>query len=325
MRTMLVCRIIVATVLAAHLAPALSQTFPGKPVRIVIPFAAGGVVDAIGRILAQKLGEKWSQSVVVDNRAGGATVIAAEYVAKSPPDGHTLLVAAAETLAINPSLLRKISYSPTRDFVFVQGIFATKHVLVAHPSLPATSLAELASHLAANPGKIFYASAGNGSPQHLNMELFLSMTKTSAVHVPLKGAAPATTELLAGRAQFGLASIGAVLPHLKSGRLTAIALASDKRSTVLPDVPTLAERGFPGYDSVSWFALVAPAGTPAAIVGRIGSDTSAVMNLPEIREQKLRDQGLESFDLATDQLVSLVARESEKYSRMIRQTGASAD
>lgn len=321
MRTILSRWVIVVAALAALSAPAFAQTFPTKAVRMVNPFAAGGVVDAVGRILAQKLSERWSQPVVTENRAGGGTVIAAGFVAKSPPDGYTLLIAAADTLVINPSLLPEISYSPSRDFVFVGGIFAATHILVAHPSVPATTLADLVAHLKANPGKLFYASAGSGGPQHLNMELFLSMANVSAVHIPLKGAAPQVPELLSGRAQFGLASIGAVLSNIRAGGLKAIALAGEKRSAVVPDVPTFAERGFPGYDSVSWFALVAPSGTPSAIVDRIGTDTATVMNLPEV-QQKLFDLGLEPFALTTDQFSSRVARESEKYSRIIRRIGA---
>jgi tripartite-type tricarboxylate transporter receptor subunit TctC len=315
---------IALSALAAFSAPGLAQTYPAKPVRIVVPFDAG-VVDAVARALAQKLSEQWGQPVIIENRPGGGTVIAAGLVAKSPPDGYTLLVAAADTLVINPSLMPNISYSPSRDFAMVRGIFAVKHILVAHPTARVTTLPELVAQLKENPGKLFYASAGIGGPQHLNMERFLAMANVSATHLPLKGAGSQLTELLSGRATFGLASIGAVLASIRAGRLRPIALASDKRNAVVPDVPTFAEGGFPGYDSVSWFALVAPSGTPPAILDRISNDTAAIMNLPEIRDKRLLDQGLEPFTLAQDQLSSLVARESERYSEIIRRIGAAAN
>ena len=310
---------------AALAAPAVAQNFPAKPVRLVIPFAPGGATDAIGRAVAQKLSERWDQPVVVDNSPGAATSIAAELVAKSAADGYTLLLAANETLAINPGLFAKLSYDPVRDFALVRGLFAGKHILLVNPSVPANSLAELVAHLKANPDKLSYGSSGNGSPAHLNMELFKSIANVSAVHVPYKGAAPAMTDLLGGRVQLMLINIAISMPHLKSGRLKTLAIASDARSPVMPDLPTFAERGFLGFESFAWFGLVAPAGTPRAIVERIGADAAAAVNSPDIRDQKLTEQGLEAFALTPEQFSGLVARETEKYARLIRQTGAKAD
>jgi tripartite-type tricarboxylate transporter receptor subunit TctC len=315
----------VVIAVAALAGPASAQTFPAKPVRLVIPFAPGGATDTIGRAVAQKLSERWSQPVVVDNRPGAATSIAAEYVAKSPADGYTLLLAANETLAINPSLFTRLSYDPVRDFAMVRGLFAAKHILLVHPSVPANSLGELVAYMKANPDKLSYASSGNGSPAHLNMELFKTMAGVSALHVPYKGAAPAMTELLGGGVQLMLINIAISRPHLKSGRLKTLAIASDTRSPVMPDLPTFAESGYPGFDSFAWFGLVAPAGTPRTIVERIGTDAAAALSSPDIRDQKLVDQGLEPFALTPEQFAALVARESEKYARMVRQTGAKAD
>jgi tripartite-type tricarboxylate transporter receptor subunit TctC len=302
-----------------------AQSFPERPVRLVIPFAPGAATDTMGRVVAQKLSELWNQPVVVENRPGGATGIAAQYVARAAPDGYTLLMAANETLAINQSLFRTLGYDPAADFALVRGLFAAHHILLVHPSLPAKTLPELVAYLKANPDKVSYGSPGNGSTSHLNMELFKSMAGVSVAHIPYKGAAPAMTDLLGGRIQMMLINMAISMPHLKAGRLNALAVAAASRSALMPDLPTFAESGFPSFDSNAWFGLVAPAATPRAIIEKISSDALAVVSSPEIRERTFAAQGLEAFPLAPDQFAAQVKRDTEKFSRLIKAAGVTVD
>ncbi len=317
--------VLLAAALAALAGPLVAQTYPTKIVRLVVPYPPGGTADVMGRAVGQKLSELWGQPVVIDNRPGAATAIGAEHVARSAPDGYTLLIAANQTLAINQTLFPKLSYDPARDFVLVRGLFAAKHILIVHPSVPARSLAELISYVKANENKLSYASIGNASPSHLNMELFKNMAGLSIVHVPYKGGAPAMTALVGGQVQMLLINIWISLPLIKAGRLRAIAFANDERSSLLPDTPTFAEAGLAGFESNTWWGLVAPAGTPRAIVSRISAEVAAVMRLPEIRDRKLASEGLDPFALDPEQFADLVKRDTEKFARLIRQTGATAD
>ncbi len=314
-----------AAALVALADPAVAQTYPAKTVRLVVPYPPGGTADTIGRAVGQKLSELWGQPIVVDNRPGAATAIGAELVARSAPDGYTLLVAANQTLAINQNLFRKLGYDPARDFALVRGLAAAKHILIVHASVPARSLAELISYVKANENKLSYGSIGNASPSHLNMELFKNMAGLSIVHVPYKGGAPAMTDIVGGHVQMMLINIWISLPHIKAGRLKAIAIASDVRSPLMPDMPTFAEGGLAGFESNTWWGLVAPASTARPIVNRISADAAAVVNLPEIRDQKLAGEGLDPFALDPEQFARLVKRDTEKFARLIRQTGATAD
>lgn len=318
-------RAALALVLAWALLPAAAQTFPSRPVRLVIPFTPGGGADALGRLVAQKLAETWGHPVVVENRPGGATAIAAEFVAKSAPDGHTLLFAATETLAINPSLFPKLQYDPVRDFAMICGLFAGQHVLLVHPSVPAKTVSELVAYLKANPDKLSYGSPGNGSPSHLNMEHFKSIAGVSVQHIPYKGAAPATIDLLGGRIQMMLLNLALALPYQGNEKLKLLAVASETRSPLLPNLPTIAEGGYDGFESFFWFGLVAPAATPRAIIDKIGADAAAAVNLPEIREQKLAQQGVEAYTLGPEQFAARVRRDAAKFSRLIRQVGIAPD
>lgn len=324
-RRLLPCLALALAVLLGQPDPAAAQAFPSKPVRIVVPFSAGGASDTMGRAIGQKLAETWGQPVVIENRPGAATSIAAQYVARSAPDGHTLLLAANETLTINQSLFRKLSYDPARDFAMVRGLFAARHILVVHDSVPARTLGDLVGFAKANPEKLAYGSSGNGATSHLNMELFKSLSGAPIAHVPYKGAAPAMTDLASGQVQMMLINISISLPHIKAGRLRALGIAGHVRSPVMPDLPTFAESGFAGFESLAWFGLVAPAGTPRPVIDRISADSAAAVNLPEIREQRLTNQGLEPFTLDPDQFARLVSSDTEKFARLIRQTGATAD
>jgi len=314
-----------ALTLGAAALPASAQSFPSKPVRLVIPFATGGAADGMGRVVAQKLSEMWGQPVVVENRSGAATAIAAEHVAKSAPDGHTLLLAANETLAINQSLFRKLSYDPARDLIPVRGLFIAKHLLVVHPSVPAKNLAELVAHLKANPDKVSYGSPGNASTSHLNMEAFKALAGVSALHVPYKGAGPAMADLLGGRVQMMLINVAVSRPHIRAGKLAAMAVAGDTRSAAMPDLPTFAEAGYKGFESNAWFGLAVPAGTPRAVIDRISTDAATAVNTPEIRDQKFAEQGLEAYPLNPEQFAAQVRLETEKFARLIRQAGVTVD
>ena len=304
---------------------AAAQAFPSKTVRFVVPFAPGGGADAVGRMVSQKLAERWGQAVVVENRPGGATGIAAEFVAKATPDGHTLLMVANETMAINPSLFRKLTYDPSRDFTPVSGLVAGRHVLLVHPSLPAKNVAELVAHLKTNPGRLSYGSPGNGSTSHLNMESFKSMTSVDIQHIPYKGAAPAMTDLLGGRIQVILINLALAIPHHASGKLNMLAVASDTRSPLIPQMPTVAEAGYKGFESLFWFGIAAPAATPKAVVEQISADAQWVVNLPEIRDQKLAQQGMEAWPLGPELFAAQIRRETERFSQLIKRLEITAD
>ncbi len=312
-------------VLACAAPLAAAQAFPATTVRFVVPFAPGGGADAVGRMVSQKLAERWGQPVVVENRPGGATGIAAEFVAKSAPDGHTLLMAANETMAINPSLFRKLAYDPARDFTPVSGLVAGRHVLLVHPSVPAKNVAELVAHLKANPGRLSYGSPGNGSTSHLNMEAFKSMAGVDMQHVPYKGAAPAMTDLLGGRIQAILINLALAMPHHAGGKLNILAVASETRSPVMPQMPTVAEAGYKGFESLFWFGLVAPAATPKAVVDKISADAQWAVNLPEIRDQKLAQQGIEAWAQGPEPFAAQIRRETERFSQLIKRLAVTAD
>src|SRR6185295_4172404 len=234
---------------------ALAQAWPTKPVKMVVPFAAGGATDVVARLLAQKLTEEWGQAVVVENRAGAGTMIGGDVVAKAPADGYTLLMATS-TLATNPVIYRKVSYNALTDFAPVTLVFSAPNLLVVHPSLPVKTVKELIWFAQARPGQLNYASAGAGTNPHLCMELFLSMAGLRMVHIPYKGSAPAIIDLLAGQVATMTATMLTGMPHVRGGRLRALGVTGDRRSAAAPDVPTIAEAGVPGYEAVQWYGAL---------------------------------------------------------------------
>ncbi len=278
-----------ATMLAGPCA--LAQTYPSRPVRLIVPFAPGGGSDIIARVLAPHLSELLAQQVLIDNRPGAGTIIGAELAAKSPPDGYTLFLGITGTMAINPSMYRKLPYDPVRDFAAIGLVGTGPNVLVVHPSLPARSIPQLISIAKNYPGKLSYASAGTGGAPHLAGELFKSMAGIDMVHIPYKGAAPATTDLLAGQVQVMFAGLGAALPFVKTSRLRALGVAGAKRTRALPDVPAIAEY-LKGFEASTWFALFAPAGTPRPVIARLNAEVIKAMMLPPL-EQQLASQGYE--------------------------------
>jgi len=278
-----------AAVALAHMlaAPASAQTYPSKPIELIVPFVAGGTTDSTARLIAQRFTDNWSATVIVNNRAGGGSMIGTAAVAKSPPDGHTLLVTTI-AFAINAGL-QKLSFDPIKDFAPISELTSIPLMLVVHPTVPATNLKEFIALMKANPGKWDYATSGAGTSPHLATEMFKSMAGIDMVHVPFKGNAEAMNAFLGGHVKIYFALAPAVLQHVKAGTLRAIAVTTEQRLPYLPDVPTVAELGFPGYEISSWQGLFAPAGTPKDIVGKIGGEIGRMFRTPEIRERITRE------------------------------------
>ncbi|MGZ5226485.1 MAG: Bug family tripartite tricarboxylate transporter substrate binding protein, partial [Burkholderiales bacterium] len=264
---------------------AWAQAYPAKPVRVLVPQAPGGGNDTIARLVAQRLSQTLKQQVVVDNRAGAGGMIAAETVAKAPPDGYTLLLGNVATMTIIPNVQKKVPYDPFKDFEPVSLIASAPLLVVVHPSLPVTTVKQLIALAKAKPGQLNYASNGVGSSTHLATELFKVMTATDMTHVPYKGLSPATTDLLSGQVQVMFSSAVAMLPHVKSGRMRALAMTGASRSKAIPDIPTVAEAGVRDYEAGSWYGILAPAGTDRAIVDLLAREIGAATRSPEIQDR----------------------------------------
>jgi tripartite-type tricarboxylate transporter receptor subunit TctC len=310
--------------LACASACAQPAGYPSRAVRWIVPLPPGGGADTVARVVAERLSKNLGQQVLVDNRAGGGTVIGAELAARSAPDGYTWLLGTATTHAINASLVKKLPYDPVRDFAPVSLIAVLPQVFVAHPSLPATSLRGVIALARARPGEINFASTGNGSANQLAVEMLKSYAKVSMVHVPYKGASPAMVDLLSGSIQFMSTTIPPALPHLKSGRLRAFAVANAKRSALLPELPTTAEAGAPGVEASSWNGLMVPAGTPRDIVTRLHGEVAAVMKLADVRE-RLLGAGVEPTVNTPAEFAAYIDAETARYAKVVRESGARID
>lgn len=297
--------------------------FPVRPVRIVVAFAPGGATDLIARMLAVKLSESWRQPVIVDNRAGASGMTGTEFVARSVPDGHTLVLATQTTHATNPALYPKLAYDSVKDFAPVTLVGSTPLCLLVHPSVPAQSVAELVIYLKQNPGKLAYAG-GNGTSQHLSAELFKRLAGVDMIHVPYKGAAPGMADLLGGQVQLMFDNLPTALPHVRAGKLRGLAVTSTQRSSMAPQLPTLEESGLPGFAVETWFALFAPAGTPTAVIEKIHTDAAYLLTQTEMRE-KLQAQGVEVVGGTPTQLAAFHRSEVVKWARLVRDAGAKAD
>ncbi|HEX2114903.1 MAG TPA: tripartite tricarboxylate transporter substrate binding protein [Alphaproteobacteria bacterium] len=304
---------------------ALAQSaYPTKTVRIVIPFAPGGVPDIIARLLSPKMTEAMGQPFVVDNRPGAGGTLAAAHVAKSDPDGYTLFMTTVSTQAIAPGLMPNLPYDPAADFTPISHIANVPLVLVVTPSLPATNLKELIALLKANPGKYDFASSGTGAPLHLAGELFKAMSKTDIQHVPYKGSAPALTDVIAGRVAMVFDAVPPALGHIQSGRLRALGVGTKERSAMLPDVPTIDEAGLPGYEAYTWGAFFAPAKTPKPVVDRLHAEVTKALAQPDVR-QRLTELGYQIVGSTPDQLDRHVKAEKEKWGKLIRDVGIKAE
>ncbi len=293
-----------------------AQTFPAKPVRLIVPFAAGGSTDIIARVLGQKLNEMWGQPVLVDNRAGGSTVIGTEIVAKSPPDGHTLLVTPAP-FTIVPSLTQKLPYDPQKDFEPITLINTTPLVVVVHPGVPAKSIKELVALAKAKPGALNYGSSGSGGSNHLAGELFNAMAGVRMVHVPYKGNAPALTDLIGGHVDVVFNGLTSALPFIKSGKLRALGVTSLNRSATLPDLPTLDQAGLSGFQAVAWNGLTAPARTPRNVIDKINTDVLKVIRSPELVE-KLKAEGSDPVGNSPELYARFLRDEIAKWAKVIK-------
>ena len=308
-----------AAALAALGGAASAQgTFPARPVRLVVGFAPGGGTDIIARLLAQKLGERWGQPVVVDNRPGASGNIGAELVARSAPDGYTLLMAFSSH-ASNPAL-SKLPFDVERDFTSITQVGSAPMVVAANPALPAKTLAELIGYARAHPGEVKFGSSGIGTPVHLAGELMMQLTGISMVHVPYKGIAPAMAAVLAGDIQVTYAAVLSGLQHFRSGRLRPLAVASRTRYAALPEVPTAAEAGLAGYEVDFWYALLGPVGMPAALVERIQRDASALLNSPDLKES-LAAQGCIAVGGRPEELTALIRAEYQLWSKVVKAGG----
>jgi tripartite-type tricarboxylate transporter receptor subunit TctC len=310
--------------LACAAAQAAEQQFPAKPVRMISPYAAGGGSDTLARILAQKLYELWGQPVIVENRPGGGGILGAETVAHATPDGYTYLVTPSAVLTINPHIYSKLRYDTFRDFAPVTMATNSPYYLVVHPKIPVTTVKELIAYAKANPGKLNYSSSGSGSSTHLAGVLFGNMAGVDIVHIPYKGAAPAIVDLLAGNVQLRFGSVVPVLPHVRSGRLRGLAISSAKRYGPLPDVPTIAESGLPGYKVESFYAVVAPAGTSKAIIAKLNAELVRSLKTPEVAAHMAAD-GAEVIASSPDELAKALREDYERWAKPVKDSGARVD
>ena len=305
--------------LALSIASVHAQSYPDRPVRAVVPFPAGGGTDILARLLLQRLGERLNANFVIDNRAGAGGTIGTDIVAKAAPDGYTVLVASSSH-TINPSVYRKLAYEPLRDFAPITILASGPGLLVVHPAVPAKSVKELIALGKAKPGQLNYASAGNGTPPHLAAELFKSMAGVDFVHVPYKGNVPAFTDLLSGSVSLSFPTITSGLPQVRAGKLRALGVTSRQRSSVIPDVPTIAEAGLPGYEASTWYGVLAPARTPPPIVATLHEHTSAVLKLADVRERLLA-QGLEPVANTPVQFAAIISDELVKWKKVVAAAG----
>ena len=316
--------VFLSTLLLALSAPALAQTFPNKPIRIIVPFPPGGGNDVIARVVAQKLNERLGQQVVIDNRAGANGIVGLQALMQSPPDGYTLAVAAAGPMAVNPSLYDKLPYDPLKDFSPITNMVNFPLLLVTHPSVAAKTTLELINLAKAKPKQLFFASPGSGNSGHLAGELFNSMANVQTVHVPYKGQGPALTDLLGGQVQMLYSSIPSVINQVKTGQLKAIAVGSAKRVPSLADIPTISESGLPGYEAYSWVGIVAPAKTPKDIVTRLNREIVDILKLPDVAE-KLNQQGAIPVGDTPEQFASYIKDEMVKWGAVVRSANIKAD
>ena len=310
---------------SAAFAQAPAPAFPRQPVSLVVPFPAGGPTDAMARVLAQKLGERLGQQVIVDNKGGAGGSIAAEYVAKATPDGHTLFFGTTGTMAINPSLYSKLRYDPIKDFAPVSLMATTMNVLVVNPQVPAKNLGDVIKLAKAKPGEITYGSAGNGSSNHLSGELFRSAAGIQITHVPYKKAsAPALVDLLGGRLSMMFDTIAQQTQNIAAGKVRAIAVTGPKRSPLLPDVPTAQEAGLKDFDVTIWFGVLAPAGTPPAVIERLNREIVAVMSTDEMKKRMQAD-GAEARPTSPGEFTALIRSDLAKWTPVVKGSGATLD
>jgi tripartite-type tricarboxylate transporter receptor subunit TctC len=317
-------RTALALVLSTASCLAFAQAWPSKPIRYIVPFAAGGTTDLLGRMVGAKLAEALGQPVVVENRAGAAGALGVEMLAKSPPDGYTIGGGTISSHALNVTLYPKLPYDPLKDFSPITMLATLPNMLVVHPSLGVNSVQELIAWLKANPNKATFGSAGNGTSQHMSGELFKTMTGTQMQHVPYKGSGPMMTDLLAGTISMSFENMTTAYPPAKGGRLKALAVTTSKRSFVAPVVPTMAELGLAGYEISSWQAMFAPAGVPKEIISRLYAETAKALKSPDVAK-RLQELGLDAGGMPPEELGALIRSEIPRLGKIVRDSGAKID
>jgi tripartite-type tricarboxylate transporter receptor subunit TctC len=305
-------------------AGAAAQGYPNKPIRLICPFPPGGAVDIASRAVAAELSKNLGQTVAVENRPGAGGNIGGAEAARSAPDGYTLFMSTSGIQAINPTLYRKMPFDPNRELMPVSALVSLSNVLVLHPSVPAASLAEVLALVRARPGQINYASSGNGTSIHMSAELFKSMTGTNIVHVPYKGSAPAVTDLLGGQVQMMFDNIPSALPHIKAGKLKPIATTGARRDPALPDLPTIAEAGVPGYEAGVWFGLTVPAGTPKEIVARLTAESIKSTKSPDF-VKRMSELGYVILGTSAEQMAEMTHADLKRWPPVVKASGAAAD
>ncbi|RZL43138.1 MAG: tripartite tricarboxylate transporter substrate binding protein [Variovorax sp.] len=298
--------------------------YPAKPITIIVPFSAGGTTDILARVVGLHVGQTLGQPVIVDNRAGAGGNIGTQAVARAPADGYTLLMGTVGTHAINQSLYKKLPFDPIKDFAPLSRVAMVPNLLVANPSQPYKTVKELIAYAKANPGKVNFASSGSGTSIHLSGELFKQMTQIDMQHVPYKGSAPAVADLIGGQTAIMFDNMPSVMPHVKAGKLRAMAVTTARRSPALPDVPTIAESGVPGYDTSSWFGLLAPTGTPPEVVAKLNAAILKALADPDVKT-KLAEQGAEPHPEKPEQFAAFIGSETAKWGKVVKESGASVD
>lgn len=301
-----------------------AAAYPAKAIRFVSPFAPGGSTDTLARVIGQKMNEAWGQPVIVDNRPGAGGTIASELVAKSPPDGYTILLTSVSAQAISPALRSRLAYDPVRDFAAVSQVASGHNILAVHPSLPVTSVKELIALARARPAELTFSSGGSGTPAHIGAELFKSMANVNMVHVPYKGGGPAAIALLSGEVSLTFGSISTVLPQVRAGKVRALAVTGSKRAAAAPNLPTVGEAGVPGYELNSWYGVLAPGATPAEIVTKLGAEIVRIVHAPDVRDRLTRE-GVEPAGTTPAEFSAYIKAEIEKWARVVKASGARAD
>jgi tripartite-type tricarboxylate transporter receptor subunit TctC len=317
MKTLMIA---IAAVLALQAGSLQAQTYPAKPVRVMVPFPPGGSTDIVARIVAQKLSTQLGQPMVIENRGGAGGTLGTAVVAKAPADGYTLVIGTTSTHVVAPSVYTKLEYDPVRDFAPVSLIAVTPYLLVVNPALPAKSLGELVQLMRSQPGKLNYASAGVGSTTHLAMEMLKAASDTYVLHIPYNGNGPAGTAVIGGQVEILFGSMPAVLPHARSGRVRPLAVGTPRRSPALPEVPTVAESGYPGFDASLWLAMMAPAGTPTAVIERLHKETIAAVGSAETKEA-LDKAGAEAITSSPAELAAMIRDGVAKYAKVVKAAG----
>jgi tripartite-type tricarboxylate transporter receptor subunit TctC len=315
----------IAALFCAAPAPAQpAADFPARAIRIVVPFPAGGATDIAARLIGERMTADWKQPVTIDNRPGAGGNIGSDVVAKSAPDGYTLIMGVTGSHAINTSLYARMPYDPVKDFEAISQVAVVPNVVVVHPSVPAKTLQELVALAKKEPGKLNYASLGNGTAAHLTMEMFKSVAGIDITHIPYKGSAPAVADLLAGQVQVMIDGLPSALPHVQAGKLRALAVTSAKRSRAAPGLPTIAESGYPGFSADAWSGLFAPKGTPKAVVDKLALETQHILKLPEV-EKRLGELGAETVGSTPAEFARHVQQEIDKWARVVKASGARVD